>query len=112
MKKKNNIVYLSGKITDTVPAKQKANMQKFFDKAEELKGMWKEIVNPAEWESNDKLTWEIYLARDLKYIFENKPDLFMLKNWQESKGAKLERALAVTLGLSIYYETPYEGIKK
>jgi hypothetical protein len=110
--KTKDIVYLSGKISDPSPEKQKENLKKFFKKAEELKGMWEEIVNPAEWETSEVTPWEVYLARDLQYIFENKPDIFMLKNWEDSKGAKLERALGKLLGLSIFYEVPFKGLEK
>jgi enamine deaminase RidA (YjgF/YER057c/UK114 family) len=110
--KYNDCVYISGKITSSDSKKQLANLRKFDDKEQELKKIWKNVFNPATLESKDRVSWEVYLSRDLKFIFEERPDLFMMDGWLDSKGAKLEREVAKVLGLSIFYETPYESIKK
>jgi hypothetical protein len=111
-KKQSDWLYISGKITDNDPKKQLANLRKFDDKATELKGMWANIFNPATLETGEDTAWEVYLARDLKFIFENRPDIMMLKHWEQSKGAKLERAVAKILGLNIFYEELPETFKK
>jgi enamine deaminase RidA (YjgF/YER057c/UK114 family) len=110
--KYNDCVYISGKITDHDKKKQIANLRKFDDKEVELKKIWKNVFNPASLESNDDVSWESYLARDLKFIFEERPDLYMMDGWLDSKGAKLERECAKILGLAIYYEKPFESFKK
>lgn len=111
-KKQNEWVYISGKITAPSKKEQLANLKKFDDKEAEIKGMWKHIFNPASMETEEDTAWEVYLARDLKFIFEKRPDLLMLKNWEQSKGARLERACAKILGLNIFYEVPLETLKK
>lgn len=111
-KKQNDWLYLSGKITAKSDKEQKENLAKFFVKASELHGVWKNIFNPAEMESSEKMSWESYLARDLAFIAEHRPDLYMMKNWVDSKGARLEREFAKVIGLNLFYEEPYEGIEK
>ncbi len=105
-------VYISGKISDPSPERQKENLKLFFKKAEELKGIWEEIINPAEWETSEVTPWEVYLARDLVYIFENRPDMYFMKGFEDSKGALLEKAVAKLLGLNLFYEKPPKGLEK
>lgn len=93
--------YISGKITDVNREKELANMQLFYDAEERLlKEGYKDIFNPAKLEK-DGFTWEQYLARDLYYIFENKPTILLLPNWHKSRGARLEVETAKLLGLEI-----------
>jgi hypothetical protein len=34
--------------------------------------------------------------------------IFMLSNWRESKGANIERNLAMQLGMKVYYEDLFD----
>lgn len=65
--------------------------------------MGEDVFNPAELET-DGWAWEKYLARDLLWITENQPMLYMTIGWQESLGARLEHEMALLLGLKITYE--------
>jgi hypothetical protein len=114
MKKKKikDCVYISGKITASDPKKQLANLRKFDEKEKELKDVWKEIFNPAKLETSEETPWEVYLARDLKWIYDNRPDMYFMKGWEQSKGARLEKQFAKLLGLNMFYEEPVESIKK
>lgn len=47
--------------------------------------------------------WQRWLNGDLE-IIRRCDAIYMLDNWKDSKGAKLEHKLAVELGLEIYYE--------
>lgn len=49
-------------------------------------------------------TYEEYLADDIKELANGCTAIFMLDNWKDSKGAKIELDLAKKLGLKIYYE--------
>lgn len=44
------------------------------------------------------------LARDLIYICHEADAVYLLKGWENSKGASAEHAVAVALGLEIIYE--------
>lgn len=102
-------IYLSGSISHggtATEAEIQANLLLFY-KAEELfvsnGHKIEDIFNPARLEEAGK-RWEEYLARDLTWIFENKPMLYMLKDWEKSLGAKLEHAVAELWGLEICYQ--------
>ena len=43
------------------------------------------------------------MAADLAWICEHADAIFLLKGWEKSAGAKCERALALTLGINVWY---------
>lgn len=100
------MIYVSGKITDTSLSREKENVERFAVITEALEAMGNEVHNPAAFTKEDEgWTWEMYLARDLLWICENKPKLFMMNGWQESTGAKLEYEMARAMGLEIDFES-------
>lgn len=94
--------YLSGKITDVSKEKEKVNIQNFFNVEKELVERGFEVFNPARLEEEGR-SWEWYLSRDLKWIGDNRPTLYMLPGWEVSKGARLEVEYARLIGLRIIY---------
>lgn len=94
------LYYISGKITDVSREKELENKQMFYQAENDLVARGFEVFNPAKLDELGR-SWEWYLARDLKWIYENKPALYMLPGWQESRGARLERQLALLLHLPI-----------
>lgn len=94
--------YLSGKITAPTREEELANLKKFYDVEHQLASRGIEVFNPAKLEQDGK-SWEWYLARDLKWINDYRPTLYMMEGWQESRGARLELAFAQLLGLNIIY---------
>ena len=97
------MIYISGKISDTTLQREKENIAKFNEMEAILKDQGQVVHNPASF-VDEGYSWEQYLARDLKWIFDNRPDLYMLKGWEDSRGARLEFELAKLLGLHIMYE--------
>lgn len=98
--------YISGKITPTLGETQAINMAKFFAAEDLLVSQGHSVFNPARLEVDGGATWEWYLARDLKYIYEEQPTLFMLTGWEASKGARLEKAFADLLELPVEFQAP------
>ena len=96
-------VYISGAITAENDALEQENIQFFAREAERLSSRFKEIHNPAAFVEKD-WTWEQYLARDLAYIAQARPTLYMLKGWEKSLGARLEKLFAEDLGLPVIIE--------
>ena len=49
-----------------------------------------------------------FIRRDLNFLLELSPEngdaIYLLKNWEQSKGARVELALADFLGLKVLYE--------
>ncbi len=96
-------LYISGAISNEDPKQKEKNLQRFHDMEKKLASPVVEIINPASLEG-ECIEWEDYLARDLMIIQEQKPDIFMMTGWKESKGARLEHAFAKRLDLIIHYE--------
>lgn len=104
--------YISGKISVTGNEKQEDNEELFMLAEEHLQNEGHLTHNPARFKFSDEelagLTemeqWSRYLSRDLAWIIEHRPSLFMLKNWKESRGAILERDMALALGLEVVYQ--------
>lgn len=100
----DEIWYISGKITDVSRERELENLERFNWKARQFKAEGKKVFNPADLEVNGGATWEWYLSRDLIWIYENRPSLYVMTNWKDSKGAKLEVEFAKTLGLKVVFE--------
>lgn len=92
--------YLSGKITDVTRELERANLQKFFEVEKELVARGFDVFNPATFEQ-DGMTWEQYLAKDLLWIYENRPMLYLMEGWESSRGSRLEVEFARLLGLTV-----------
>ena len=89
------VIYIAGAITND------QNYESHFDRAEQyLKEQGYIPINPIEpWGLEYKEYIDISLAK-LKYC----DGIYMLKGWNESKGAVLEHLYAQTIGLKIMYE--------
>lgn len=98
------MIYISGRITGN------KNWQEDFQKAEEyLKSNgYKVIINPlnlAE-QVNKEIknpTYIDYMKQDLEILILC-DEIYMLRGWWRSKGARLERHIAKVLGLGIVYQ--------
>jgi len=94
-----NKIYLSGKITGI---ENKA--YNLFHKAEEeLSSKGYTVVNPMRINHDHDKTWESYMKACIKSLCDCS-HIYMLSNWQESKGAKIEYELAFSLGIVAIFE--------
>ena len=87
--------YLSGKITGDPDYIKKFAMYEAFYKKHGLR-----VVNPAK-KGNDK-AWDWYMRRDITLLMKCDA-IIMLPDWQESKGAKLEKHIAEQLRMLFIY---------
>ena len=106
------VIYISGPMTGYPNFNREA-----FTKAKiRLIGQGKEVVSPVLLEQDDEGRtwkplqgkWEYYLKIALSRMLHCNA-IVMLSGWQESKGARLERYLAETLGYKIYENV--EGVE-
>lgn len=51
---------------------------------------------------NNKYTYGYYLGKDIEVLCECS-DIYMSKNWENSKGCKIEKYVAETLGINVLY---------
>jgi hypothetical protein len=93
-------IYLSGKITGL---NHEVALQKFKDAEISAKKHGIEVVNPMTLNHNHDKSWEAYMLEDIKYLFEC-DGIYMLENWTDSKGARIEHNIAKEMDLKIIYE--------
>jgi nucleoside 2-deoxyribosyltransferase len=92
-------VYISGPISGV-----EASAYKVFEKTEkELRAKGFNPVNPIKLNHNHGKTWEEYMRVDLKALLEC-DEMVMLKGWENSRGACLERIVAGSIGIKITEE--------
>ena len=97
-------IYLSGKIT----GREKEDYTRQFARAESFyKTSGFDVVNPVTigeevLKINPKAEWQDFMIRDLEAL-RTCTHIALLEGWEESKGAKMEKAEAEKLGLEIMY---------
>jgi nucleoside 2-deoxyribosyltransferase len=91
-------IYISGKITDNPNAKE------HFNKAEkELTKKGFKVVNPMDLGIDPKSTWIQFMRADIKAMCDC-DSIYLLSNWADSKGARIEQRIATFLELEFLYE--------
>lgn len=96
-------VYISGKITGLT----EEEFTKNFEAAEmHLKSQGHQTMNPVTLcaEIPKDSSWEEYMALCVRGLMNCK-EIYMLRNWSDSKGARVERAIAFELGLPVNYQS-------
>ena len=94
----NRTAYIAGKITGL----PKGHVQdKFETISNQLSGMGYEVVKPVAL-SDDTKTWDDSVRSDIKKMLEC-DEVHLLPDWQDSKGAQLERDIALRLGMQVVY---------
>ena len=90
-------VYLSGPMTG-IPA---FNRPLFHEVAARLRGLGFKVLNPAEFFLGDvSLPWSMYMRASVEALL--RADLVAtLPGWENSRGAKLEVAVAEALGIPV-----------
>ena len=97
-------IYLSGKIT----GREKEDYTKQFARAESFyKTSGFDVVNPVTigetiLKNNPKAKWEDFMQEDWKAL-RTCTHIVLLEGWEESKGAKMEKAEAEKMGIEIMY---------
>lgn len=91
-------IYISGKITGTSDY-----MDRFAKAEKKLQRHGHEVVNPAKECANmPNLSWEEYMKHDVTLLM-GCDAIYMLDGWRQSRGACLERELALNLKLTVLY---------
>jgi nucleoside 2-deoxyribosyltransferase len=101
-------VYLAGPMSGI----KDFNFPAFGKAAQRLRNHGYNVFSPAEedlrkWgtveETQKHATYRECLRTDLLYIFDEADAVALLPGWEDSKGARLERDLALILGLEVIY---------
>jgi|GEM_PF-881709 len=89
-------LYVSGPMTGIA----QLNFPTFNRHAMHLRAAAYEVINPAELGTQDDLSWSDYLRRDIAALMQC-DGIAMLPGWESSKGACLERHIALELGMVV-----------
>lgn len=92
-------IYISGKITGLQPREYRG---KFKAAAKFLREAGHTVVDPSRMDVYD-LTYAQYMALDTT-LLSFCDAIYMLDNWRDSNGARLEKEYAESLGLKVLYE--------
>lgn len=91
-------IYLAGKVSGL---HEESVKEKFRRANEELAEQGYIIVNPVSvYKKGDN--WHASMRANIRMLLECE-ELHMLPCWQESKGAQLERDIAMRLGMQVVY---------
>lgn len=92
-------IYISGKITGI-----EEQAEKLFQVAEDrLTAEGYDVINPFKINLDQNKSWEAYMREDVKALCDC-DCVYMLLNWQDSKGARIEKQIAEYLKIKIIYE--------
>ena len=94
----NRTAYVAGKITGLPKTQVK---EKFNMITSELTGMGYNVVKPIA-VNDDSKTWDDAVRGDIKKMLEC-DEVHLLPDWQDSRGAQLERDIALRLGIQVIY---------
>ncbi len=89
--------YISGPMTGF----PELNFPAFFKEETRLRALGFDVVNPATLNPDTETPWQICMKNDIKALVDCDA-LITLEGWEKSKGAVIERNLAVDLGLKIF----------
>jgi hypothetical protein len=98
-------IYISGKITG-LNIKQAEALFEYVEG--QLAQAGHEPVNPMKLlPFDEKYTWLDYMVEDIRGLLTCDA-ILMLPNWTDSKGAKVEHAIAVSMGMMCYYSQNHD----
>lgn len=92
-------IYVAGPMTGMPDL----NFPAFHAAATALRAAGLDVVNPAEVCPDHTMPWIDCLRRDIVAMMDCDA-IVLLPGWMDSKGARLERHIAVELGMSVHYD--------
>ena len=95
-------IYISGAIEHHDVSERKTA---FSDAQRALEGKGFEPINPFNNGLPETAHWRQHMRADIKLLLECSY-IYMLRGWEQSKGAKLEFDVATSCGLTVVYEDP------
>jgi hypothetical protein len=100
-------IYISGRITGLDPDVVKQN---FAYGCELVSKNGFKPVNPLKNGLLYNSDWKDHLLKDIEMILDC-DGIFMLSDWKESKGARIEHFIAKEIGLFVTYQSSFEGLE-
>jgi hypothetical protein len=96
-------IYIAGKISGLV---YEDALRAFVEAEDVVRGFGHEPVNPMRENGLDgdgnEYAWAEYMKRDIPHLLRC-DGIYLLPNWRDSKGARLEHYIAKELGMEVLY---------
>lgn len=100
-------IYISGAISGL---EEQATRKRFEEAKQRWQALGFPVINPFDlydeakiYYASESIAWGKMMRLDLKAL-EECQTIYMLKGWENSPGARIERDFAVRLGLEVIYE--------
>ncbi len=77
--------------------------KQYAKRMEEILSHYYEVVNPFNNGIPDDADWRVHMKKDIKMLLECDA-IFLCKDWEKSKGCKLEFDVATTCNIEPIYE--------
>ena len=90
-------IYIAGPMTGI----RDLNFPAFHAAARALRGAGFDVVNPAEVCPDTGMLWPDCMRRDIAVLVRCDA-IALMQGWMDSRGARLERHIAVQLGMTVY----------
>lgn len=100
-------VYISGKITGE---DIHSVIRKFHDAARKIRRFGFEPVSPLDNGLPFPAAWEDHMGEDVKLLLKSDA-IYLLPDYEQSKGARLELTIAKELGMPVFIEMPVAEIR-
>lgn len=91
-------IYIAGRVTGLPKNKV---IKKFFEAQQELEKLGFEVINPIRVVNNWKTPWNTAMKQCIVALLDCDA-VYMLSDWEKSKGAKVEYNIALSLQIPIY----------
>lgn len=99
-------IYLAGPISlngQLEPGAVAQNIERFKAAAEQLRAKGFHVENPAENEDTvPPRTWESWMRLSLSQLLTC-DEVWLLPNWEQSRGARMEWRIADALGMDVHF---------
>ena len=101
-------IYISGKISGLPVDEAKAAFNKAVN---EIEALGHTPISPFDDWLGESASWEEHMKHDIK-IMLSCDAIYMLSNWEGSKGARIEWYIAQQINMKIMYETNKRSFSK
>ncbi|MBA3828660.1 MAG: DUF4406 domain-containing protein [Taibaiella sp.] len=91
-------IFIAGKVTGLPQHQVK---EKFSRAANDLSGKGYKVVSP-DYLEQENSNWEDITRENIRHMLDCE-EVHLLPCWQESRGAQLERDIAIRLGMNVVY---------
>jgi len=93
------VIYIAGKITG-----MEDEARHLFDIAERgIRKLGYRVINPMELPHDHDKSWSSYMRECIKDLVDC-DSIFLIQNWKESPGAKVEFQIATSLAMNVYFK--------